>query len=150
MYTCNTYETILSQIVSFSSRSHAPVSPLPFSVYNYIIYITTRKFIFFSLFLSFKKQNWCYTSSEFLCSLQLIIYINIIIITYCLNCYSNWWQLASENPHGYSMCCLRTFCVFFQYIFILSQCTLYCYALCQIKYYHTMHPVPKDRYHPRI
>ena len=23
-------------------------------------------------------------------------------------------------------------------IFILSQCTLYCYAICQIKYYHTI------------
>ena len=67
-----THMKLLSQIVSFSSRSHAPVSPLPFSVYNYIIYIINNKFIFFSLFFSFKKENWYYTSSEFLCSLQLI------------------------------------------------------------------------------
>ena len=25
-------------------------------------------------------------------------------------------------------------------IFILSQCTLYCYAICQIKYYYTIIP----------
>ena len=32
-------------------------------------------------------------------------------------------------------------------IFILSQCTLYCYAICQIKYYHT---IPYHVMHFRI
>ena len=64
------------------------------------------------------------------------IYRNTIIIIYYLYCYYNWWQLTSDNSYGYSMCCLRTFCVFFLYIFVLSQYTLYCYALCQIKYCH--------------
>ena len=57
---------------------HCPVSPFPFSDYNYIIDIVTRKFIFF--FFSFEKQNWYFTSSEFVCSLQLITYRNTIII----------------------------------------------------------------------
>ena len=116
---------------------HCPVSPLPFSDYNYVIDVITRKSISFSF--SFKKQNWYYTSSEFVCSLQLHTYRNTIIIIDYLNCYYNWWQLAWENPYGYSMCCLRTYCVFSLFsIFILSQCTLYCNAICQIKYYHTV------------
>ena len=92
---------------------YMPPKSLALSVYKYIIYIITRKFTFFSLFFSFKIQNWYYTSSEYLCSLQLIIYRNTIIIIYYLNCYYNWWELASETPYWYSMCCLRTFCVFF-------------------------------------
>ena len=55
---------------------HCPVSPLPFSDCNYNIDIITRKFMFFSFSFSFKKQNWYYTSPEFLCSLQLITYRN--------------------------------------------------------------------------
>ena len=59
---------------------HCPVSPLPFSDYNYIIDIITRKIIFFSFSFSFKKQNWYYTSSEFVCSEQLITCRNTIIM----------------------------------------------------------------------
>ena len=114
---------------------------LPFSDYNYIIDIITREFIFFSFSFSFIKQNWYYTSSEFVCNLHLITYRNTIIIVGYLYCYCNWWQLASENPYRYStnVCVVSGHIVFISRfsIFILSQCTLYCYAICQIKYYHT-------------
>ena len=108
---------------------------MPFSDYNYIIDIITRKFIFFSFSLfSFKRQNWYYTFSEYLCSLKLITYRNtiIIIIIDYLYCYYNWWQLASENPYGYSMCCLRTYCVSFSSIFYLYTESVYFILLCNM------------------
>ena len=57
VYTCNTYEILLSLIVSFSSRSYAPVLPLPFSVFNFTIYIITIQFMFFSFFFLLKNKS---------------------------------------------------------------------------------------------
>ena len=41
--------------------------------------IITRKSIFFSLLFSCKIQNWYYTTSEFLCSLQINFFIEILL-----------------------------------------------------------------------
>ena len=45
-----------------------------------------------------------------------------------------------REPHRYSMCCLRIFCVFLRVILILNPCASYTIllALCQVKYYHTI------------
>ena len=69
-----------------------------------------------------------------MCSLKLITYRNtiIIIIIDYLYCYYNWWQLASENPYGYSMCCLRTYCVSFSSIFYLYTESVYFILLCNM------------------
>ena len=69
-----------------------------------------------------------------MCSLKLITYRNTIIIVIIdyLYCYYNWWQLASENPYGYSMCCLRTYCVSFSSIFYLYTESVYFILLCNM------------------
>ena len=79
-----------------------------------------------------------------MCSLKLITYRNtiIIIIIDYLYCYYNSWQFASENPYGYSMCCLRTYCASFSSIFYLYTESVYFILLCnmsnKILPYHTI------------
>ena len=52
-----TYEIILSQIVSFSSGSHATVCPLSFSVFTFLTYIINNTFVFFFFFFSSKNKT---------------------------------------------------------------------------------------------
>ena len=60
-----------------------------------------------------------------LCNLQLIFHGNTIILIYHSYYLYNWWQLASENFYGYSMCGLRTICVYIsRYPYTESVCVL--------------------------
>ena len=68
-------------------------------------------------------------------------YRNTNIIIDYLYCYYNWWQLSSENPYGYSMCCLRTYCVFFSLFYLYTESVyfiLFCSMSNKILPYHTI------------